>query len=309
MNEDRLRQLYGRGIVARDARSELAGACAVEPGRLLALVRRELPEEERLVLLDQVMASSACREAFELLRVVEAAGRATGGALSSEVGTGAPTSVAIGALGDVARADAEARPPASHHVSEPQVSEPQVSEPQVSEPQVSEPQVSGAEDGATGLTLVSGRPAVPEAPAAPAVGVGRSQAPWWRRGGAVMALAACALLAVGLVTRDPEAGDGEATRGARDAVILLSPATDPVDGTSASTFAWRAVAGATRYEFELLDADGEPLHQSTTPDTVLTLPATVTLEPGVEYRWLVRAVTASGGQRSSPARSLRLPAR
>jgi hypothetical protein len=92
MNEDRLRQLYGRGIVARDARSKLAGACAVEPERLLALVRRELPEEEQLALLDRVMANSACREAFELLRVVEAAGRATGGAPSSTGSPSAPSS-------------------------------------------------------------------------------------------------------------------------------------------------------------------------------------------------------------------------
>lgn len=124
-----------------------------------------------------------------------------------------------------------------------------------------------------------------------------------------MALAACALLAVGLVTRDRRAGEGEATRGVGDAVTLLSPATDPADGAGASAFVWHAAPGATRYQFELLGADGEPVHQATTSDTALVLPPSVVLQPGTEYRWLVRAISASGGQRSSSPRPLRLPAR
>ncbi len=45
-------------------------AC-VAPEKLLALVRRELPEADRLVVLDHVMACAPCLNDFELLRSVE----------------------------------------------------------------------------------------------------------------------------------------------------------------------------------------------------------------------------------------------
>ena len=271
MNEERLRQLYGRGIAGRDARSELAGACAVGPERLLALVRRELPEAETLELLDEVMSSSACREAFELLRVVEAAGREAERA-------------------DVAVQPAEVRPG-------------------------TEPARGGAladSDGArpagpppAPLTLLGSSPATPpiQAAGARAADGQAMRSPWWRRNGASLALAASALIAVGLFTRDRAGGGEEVTRGAESGVALIAPATQPAAGDDGTTFLWHAVPGATRYEFELLGADGQPLHQATTSDTVVVLPADVPLLPGVEYRWLVRALTA-GGQRSSPARPL-----
>lgn len=291
MNDERLRQLYGRGVMARDARdarSELADACAIDPDRLLALVRHELPEDEQLALLDQVMASRACREAFELLRVVEAAGRAAGGAPSS-AGDALPPRVSAAvheppaaAIGD---ADGATRRPASHPPSAPDAS-------------------------VATFRLTSSTPPVAGPPIAPPDAV--RPAAWWRRGTtATMALAACALLAVGLVARDRVSPGGEATRGSGSGVTLIAPATDPATGAAAAGFVWHAVPGASRYEFELLGADGEPVHQATTSDTVLTLPAAVIqeLEPGTEYRWLVRATTASGGQSSSSARPLRIPIR
>ncbi len=249
MNDERLRQLYGRGMAGRDARSELLGACEVAPERLLALVRRELPEEEQLELLDEVMSSGACREAFELLRVVEAVGRQ---------GEQPPL------VGPTARGPSAATP---------------------------------AVRSAANREVTTDRGA----------GDSSQSHPWWHRNGVSLALAASVLLAVGLFARD-RGGDGpEVTRGAGDGVTLVAPAIRPGATDDVTHFVWRAIPGATDYEFQLLDASGEPLHQATTIDTVMTWPTGVTLLPGTEYRWLVRA-RVSGGQRSSPARQLWIPA-
>ncbi len=279
MNDERLRQLYGRGMAGRDARSELVGACAIAPERLLALVRRELPEVEQLELLDEVMSSSACREAFELLRVVEAVGRQNGGdTLSGDAAkrlTTANGGHGVGGLGrdeapGIAASLADARQPLKL--------------------------VGTSSAGTAGQTAPRG------------AGNASARRSWWRRNRAPVALAASALVAVGLFAWDRSGTVPEATRGAGDGVTLVAPATRPAVGDDAANFVWRAVPGATDYKFELLDAAGEPLHQATTSDTVMAWPADVALLPGIEYRWLVRARTP-GGERSSPARQLRIPAR
>lgn len=71
-----LRALYGRALALRGGgRSDGAATVScVAPEDILALVRRELPEERRLEVLDHVMACDACRREFDLLRAVEAAG-------------------------------------------------------------------------------------------------------------------------------------------------------------------------------------------------------------------------------------------
>lgn len=279
MNDERLRQLYGRGMAGRDARSELVGACAIAPERLLALIRRELPEAEQLDLLDEVMSSRACREAFELLRVVEAVGRES----VHDSLTGDPVGGAITANGGPrlgGRASGDGSDPAATLTD--------------ARPLLT---VVGAASAGSGGD-----------PAQPGAGSANARRPWWRRNGASVALAASALIAVGLFTWDRSGTVPEATRGAGDGVTLVAPATRPAVGDDAANFVWRAVPGATDYEFELLDAAGEPLHQATTSDTVMAWPADVALLPGIEYRWLVRARTPAG-ERSSPARQLRIPAR
>lgn len=291
MNDERLRQLYGRGIAGRDARSELAGACAVEPERLLALVRRELPEEEGLALLDQVMSSPACREAFELLRVVEAAGREHGGARSLRLEEDEEEPA-----GTVDAETEDAVMPAEARSATPRVMTPRSTATHSAVPP----------DGPAPIALMS----TSSSSGAPSRShdARASRAPWWRRGGAQMALAACSLLAVGLVARERMGGGGvEATRGGAGAVVeLVAPATDIGADAAMPTFVWRAVPGAARYEFELLGAQGEPVYQGATTDTSLVLPADVALQPGAGYRWLVRAGTIDGAQLSSPARPLRL---
>jgi hypothetical protein len=71
MTDARLRELYARTTASVGKRDTETHA---DPEALLALVRREGPEEERLALLDHVMACDSCRGEFELLRAVERAG-------------------------------------------------------------------------------------------------------------------------------------------------------------------------------------------------------------------------------------------
>jgi hypothetical protein len=69
MSDTRLQELYARAL---DRRS--AGANCVTPEELLALVRRDGPEDERLSVLDHVMGCAECRREFELLRALTKAG-------------------------------------------------------------------------------------------------------------------------------------------------------------------------------------------------------------------------------------------
>jgi hypothetical protein len=68
----RLRELYGRALRTGGTRG-VADPC-VSPEEVLALVRKELPEERRLEVLDHVMACHDCRREFDMLRAIEAAG-------------------------------------------------------------------------------------------------------------------------------------------------------------------------------------------------------------------------------------------
>jgi len=78
MTDARLRELYARttaSVAKRDTDTH------ADPEALLALVRREGPEEERLALLDHVMACDSCRGELELLRAVEQAGGSSSGTI------------------------------------------------------------------------------------------------------------------------------------------------------------------------------------------------------------------------------------
>jgi hypothetical protein len=77
VNDERLRAIYG-GVMTSRARSGQS-ACP-EPEAILALVRREGPEEIRLATLDHVMSCSDCRSEFDLLRSIELAGGQAGAA-------------------------------------------------------------------------------------------------------------------------------------------------------------------------------------------------------------------------------------
>jgi len=87
MTEARLRELYQHALATRGPAAP--GGAGRErcpsPEAMLALVRREGAEEERLATLDHVMSCDACRRELDLLRAIEMAG--AGGA--GGVGAGA----------------------------------------------------------------------------------------------------------------------------------------------------------------------------------------------------------------------------
>lgn len=114
----------------------------------------------------------------------------------------------------------------------------------------------------------------------------------WTR--VVLPLAAAAALAVVVAVPALRRADAPPVmRGADGPVALVTPAAEAAPD-DARTFAWRPVAGAVRYDFELLDARGAVVAERAGPDTTVVLPADVALAGGATYRWLVRAVDEVG---------------
>jgi len=127
--------------------------------------------------------------------------------------------------------------------------------------------------------------------------------PAWRTI-APVALAASVLLVVtvGQRFRSQEAPDVE--RGTASSVLLLGPAAEVAAGEPL-TFAWGPVPGASGYELEVLDEQGKVVLARKTTEASVTLTDAGGLSPG-SYRWWVRATNASGDQRASVVRSLRI---
>jgi hypothetical protein len=74
LTDARLRELYQRALAHRGGRER--DRC-VAPEAILAVTRREGPEEQRLEVLDHVMGCGACRSEFDLLRAIDQAGAET----------------------------------------------------------------------------------------------------------------------------------------------------------------------------------------------------------------------------------------
>ena len=74
MTDEQFRVLYGRATSHHDPRR----ADCPSPDALLAIVRREGPELERVEMLDHVMSCPDCRRDFELLRAIERGQRVEG---------------------------------------------------------------------------------------------------------------------------------------------------------------------------------------------------------------------------------------
>jgi hypothetical protein len=134
------------------------------------------------------------------------------------------------------------------------------------------------------------------APAAPRIS---------RRLAIPFALAASVLLVITVGQRlmAPEGPDVE--RGTSGGVTLLQPPEEIAAGTS-PTFVWQPVPGAQGYEIEVLDENGGVVWSARRSDTSATLSASGLLAPGKTYRWWVRATIASGAQRASTVRTLRI---
>jgi hypothetical protein len=75
VNDQQLRAIYADVMTSR-SRSRTS-ACP-EPEAILALVRREGPEDTRLATLDHVMSCADCRSEFDLVRSIELAGAEAG---------------------------------------------------------------------------------------------------------------------------------------------------------------------------------------------------------------------------------------
>ncbi len=71
MSDEGLRAAYERALATRTSGER--AACPA-PEEVLAVVRRAGDEDQRLAVLDHVMACPACRDEFELLRAIERAG-------------------------------------------------------------------------------------------------------------------------------------------------------------------------------------------------------------------------------------------
>jgi hypothetical protein len=77
VNDQELRAVYG-SVMGSSARGRHS-SCP-EPEAILALIRREGPEEARLATLDHVMSCADCRSEFDLVRSIELAGGEAGAA-------------------------------------------------------------------------------------------------------------------------------------------------------------------------------------------------------------------------------------
>lgn len=128
----------------------------------------------------------------------------------------------------------------------------------------------------------------------------------WAAVGVALAASVAAII---VVQRSPEASADAEGRvraptpnvyGERTPVLS---AVAPVDGASRvdqqPTFSWRS-ANVGRYSFKLLAEDGVPIWSYETPDTTLSLPSELRLEPGRSYFWRVDAL-AAGIVASTPA--------
>jgi hypothetical protein len=212
VTDEALREAYQRAL---DARGVTGREPCPSPEAMLALLRREGTEEQRLETLDHVMGCGACSSEFELLRSIEQAGAG-------------PTQEAKQA----------------------------------------------------GLRIPR-RVVVP------------------------LALAASAILVVtvGQRLRAPESPDVE--RGIGNGVSLLEPPAE-IEAGLPTTFAWKPVPGAQGYELEVLDETGALVWGAKTSQTSVTVSDPLVFTAGRSFRWWVRATTASGDQRASGVRSLRI---
>ncbi len=130
---------------------------------------------------------------------------------------------------------------------------------------------------------------------------------WWT--GARIARAAAVVLLVvgaGVVWRAIGAGPASTgTRGAGTAVELIAPTGD-LRVFPSRTFTWRSVPQALSYQFELLDGNGALVLRRETTDPQVRLPESITLVPGVEYRWWVQVRMRDGSVRDSPLQAFRI---
>jgi hypothetical protein len=128
------------------------------------------------------------------------------------------------------------------------------------------------------------------------VRAGAGSAPGPRRWVIPAALAATLLVAVGLGRVALRPSDDTLRSGPAGRVELVAPGAEVTAGAPVS-FAWRSVAGASRYRLEVLNEAGDLAVEAETRDTTLTSESSARLAPG-NYRWWVIALSPAPGPRS-----------
>jgi anti-sigma factor RsiW len=71
-------------------------------------------------------------------------------------------------------------------------------------------------------------------------------------------------------------------------------------------FVWSPIVGAISYRLVVTDASSRPVWSTTGADTVIALPAAVSLRPGERYFWIVDGLTSNGITHSTGVREFRV---
>jgi hypothetical protein len=132
---------------------------------------------------------------------------------------------------------------------------------------------------------------------------------WWIP--AAAAAAVVALLVPRLTTNAPRVDETPRTRrvidtDGRPRLAIVSP----IDGTSVGgpvIFTWRAGGTADAYTIVVMTESGEPIWTTTTSDTTIALPDSVTLHPG-RYFWRVDGI-GNGIAATTTVHRIEVPAR
>lgn len=104
----------------------------------------------------------------------------------------------------------------------------------------------------------------------------------------IAAAAIVAFVALPWRTADETSTHRAPTITAAASPVLMAPVGVVAD---ARTLRWTGVGGADRYRVTLFDATGGVVYETQTPDTVVAIPAIVTLARGRGYFWKVEART------------------
>jgi hypothetical protein len=118
-----------------------------------------------------------------------------------------------------------------------------------------------------------------------------------------VAAAAVVLLATGGLVMVRAFRPENVLRGGESTIELTAPHDSPAV-SAPLVFAWRRVPRAVSYEIELVEASGALVHLGTVRDTSWTLPESIHLSSGIEYRWWVRATREDGTTIEAPPRRL-----
>lgn len=112
-----------------------------------------------------------------------------------------------------------------------------------------------------------------------------------------------------LMVRTPDRPNQDTTlrgNGAGQALAAIAPAPAATIVADSLRFVWSSAGSGAQYRFSLTELTGEPVWTTSVADTVVRLPAGVTLIRGRSYFWFVEARLSDGGAASSPPRRVTL---